>query len=300
MVNLSSIIKNSELVSYDEWCKYIDSLRAKEVIKEEKKAISLLLPLFENAVKKRIPKENFGVFFSGGVDSTFIAYICKKFTDNFICYTVGIEGSKDVAVSREVAKKLGLVHKEKILSLKDMETLFEKTAEILGKELINIVNLGVGAVEVAAIEMAKKESINYMFSGLGSEEIFAGYQRHKKAENINEECWNGLKSMWERDFKRDFKIAAHEKIEALTPFLDTELISAAMKADDSLKIKGEHKKYILRKMAIAAGLSEEIAFRPKIATQYGSNFDKAISRIAKAKSHKFKKGYLDYLISKVK
>jgi diphthine-ammonia ligase len=300
MVNLSKVIENKELVPYTQWCKYIDSLRTEESINDEKKAIKVLLSLFENAVKKRIPKEKFGVFFSGGVDSTFIAYICKKFTDNFVCYTVGIEGSKDLAVSKEVAKKLCLVHKEKILSLKDMETIFEKTAKILGKELINIVNLGVGAVEVAAIEMTKKDNLKYMFSGLGSEEIFAGYQRHEKAENINEECWNGLKSMWERDFKRDFKIAAHEKIEALTPFLDSELILAAMKIDDSLKIKGEHKKYILRKMAITAGLTEEISFRPKIAAQYGSSFDKAISRIARAKGYKFKKGYLDYLISKVK
>jgi diphthine-ammonia ligase len=299
MVTLANIAKEGKLVSYDEWFAYIDSLKTRETIDDEIKATDLLLPLFENAVKKRIPLRKFGIFFSGGVDSTFIAYTCKKFTHNFTCYTVGIEGSKDIAASIEVAKELKLNHKIKILTLAEMEALFEKTARILGKELINIVSLGVGSVEVAAIEMAQKDNIDILFSGLGSEEIFAGYQRHEKAENIDKECWRGLKSMWDRDFRRDFKIAEHEKIVVLTPFLDKELIIAAMQINGNLKIKGEHKKYILRKAAVASGLGEKIAFRPKVAAQYGSSFDKAISRIAKAKGHKFKKGYLDYLINRI-
>ena len=40
---------------------------------------------------------------------------------------------------------------------------------------------------------------------------------------------------------------------------------------------------------------KEFAFRPKKAAQYGSNFDKAILKIAKLKGHKYKKEYLDYL-----
>jgi asparagine synthetase B (glutamine-hydrolysing) len=295
MVKHSNMLKNDALIPNSEWCDYVDSLKTKKSIGDEKKAASTILPLFEEAVKKRIPNERFGIFFSGGVDSTFIAYVCKKFTDDFVCYTVGIEGSRDIAASKEAAKKLGLKHKVKTLSLKEMENIFEKTAKILGKDLVNIVNIGVGAVEVAAIEIAKKDGIKYMFSGLGSEEIFAGYQRHEKAGNINEECWQGLKSMWERDFMRDFKIADFEGIEALTPFLDKELIIAAMQIDGSLKIKGDVKKYILRRAATSAGLAEEFAFRPKVAAQYGSSFDKAISRIGKSKGHKFKKGYLDYL-----
>ncbi len=297
MVELSNVVKDGKLVPYVEWCRYIDSLKTDVKITDEKEAVRSLLPLFDEAVKKRLPKKKFGVFFSGGVDSTLIAFTCKKFTDNFTCYTVGIEGSKDLAASKEVAIKLKLDHKSKTLSIEEMEGLFEKTAKIIGPKVINIVNIGVGAVEVAAIEIAKKDNIDMMFSGLGSEEIFAGYQRHEKASDINEECWNGLKSTWERDFQRDFKIAVYEKIEALTPFLDKELIIKAMQVDGKLKIYGEHKKYILRKMAVAAGLPESISFRPKIAAQYGSNFDKAISRIAKSRGYKLKGEYINYLKS---
>jgi diphthine-ammonia ligase len=298
MVLESGIVKNGELVSFEEWSEYIDSLRKKEAINDEKKAVSLLKDIFVEAVKKRIPKKKFGIFFSGGVDSTLIAFICKKVSDDFIAYTVGIEGSKDIEASSEVAKQLGIKHVKKILSIKEAEQAFEKTAQILGKEQINIVNLGVGAVVVAAIELAEKDNIHDFFSGLGSEELYAGYQRHEKSSDINEECWAGLKTTWGRDFQRDFLISKNKNATFLTPFLDKQLIIESMKIDSRLKINDGCKKYIIRQVAVSLGLKKEMAFRPKIAAQYGSNFDKAIQRVSKQKGFKFKKEYLQYLIDK--
>ena len=297
MTILSNIYTNGSLVTYQEWCSYIDTLRQNNIVNNEEEAKSLIRPAFEQAVQKRLPKKRFGILFSGGIDSTLIAFTCKKFTENFICYTVGLKGSKDIESSSKVAEKLGLTHKIKTLSLREAENVFEKTAKILGKDLINIVNLGVGSVELAAIHLAHEDSIDILFSGLGSEEIFAGYQRHEKATDINQECWNGLKSMWQRDFKRDYALATAEQVTFLTPFLDRQLIIAAMRVDANLKIHLPHKKYILRKMALKLGLTEDICFRPKSAAQYGSSVDKAISKLAKSKGFKYKKEYLSFLIS---
>jgi len=295
MVVLSNILDGGKLISYERWSNYIDSLKTKEIVDNEEEAVTKLKVVFESSIKKRIPSQKFGILFSGGVDSTLIAYLCKKVSNNFVCYTVGMEGSKDVEFSYKVAKKLNLPHKLQLYSISDMEELFEETAKILGKKLINIVNLGVGAVEVAAINLAEKDNIKIFFSGLGSEEIFAGYQRHEHSKNINEECWTGLKTTWERDFQRDFFIAKSKKISFLTPFLDKELITVAMQIDGNLKIKAGYKKYILRKTAQELGLAKEYSFRPKKAAQYGSKFDKAILKIAKLKGYKYKKEYLDYL-----
>jgi asparagine synthetase B (glutamine-hydrolysing) len=87
-----------------------------------------------------------------------------------------------------------------------------------------VVNVGVGSVEVAALKMAKKDGCQVVFGGIGSEEIFAGYQRHKEADNKQEECWNGLLGMHKRDLQRDFKIFSSFNIIAATPFLDENLI----------------------------------------------------------------------------
>src|SRR3989344_3703387 len=210
MVTLSNIANNGNLVRYEKWCNYVDDLKNEVsksgLIENERLAAEAIAKNFEKAVQKRIQSEKFGIFFSGGVDSTYIAYTCKKLKASFICYTVGIEGSKDIEISSKIAKELGFTHRKKVLSLKEMETLFEKTAKLLGKELIDIVSIGVGAVVLAGLELAEKDNIKSFFSGLGSEEIFAGYQRHEKAQNINEECWRGLKTTWMRDFRRDFAI----------------------------------------------------------------------------------------------
>ncbi|MEM2138720.1 MAG: asparagine synthase-related protein [Candidatus Woesearchaeota archaeon] len=292
--------QEASLINYDEWEKLINSFKnlAKNIeIDDENLAVEILKKPIENAIKKRLPEKNkkFGIFFSGGVDSTLIAYLCKKFNANFICYTVGFKGSKDLQESKKISNFYGFNHKTKEISLDEAEKLFKKIAKILGNEL-NIVNLGVGSVELAAIELAEKDNIDIFFGGLGSEEIFAGYQRHEKAQNINEECWNGLKTMYERDFKRDFLISKEKNVSFLTPFLDDSLIIEAMKISGNLKIKNNHKKYILRKTALSLGLKEDFAFRQKIAAQYGSNFDKAIEKITKKLGFNMKREYLEYLL----
>ena len=297
MTSQSNIVLDSKLISYDKWFSYIDSLKeqVKKNITDEKQAIDNIKDVFVDSIKKRLPNEKFGILFSGGVDSTLIAHVCKQFTSNFVCYTVGTENSQDVEISSKIAKELKLKHKLNIFDIEQLERLFKRMSTLLGPELTNIVNLGVGSVELAAIELAERDNIKFFFTGLGSEEIFAGYKRHEDAKDINEECWLGLKSMHTRDFKRDYTISKSKKAKFLTPFLDKELIVKSMEIDASLKICKDYKKYIFRKVAESLGLPTEFAFRPKKAAQYGSNFDKAIKKIARSKGFKYKKEYLDFL-----
>jgi len=58
----------------------------------------------------------------------------------------------------------------------------------------------------------KKDKCDIVLSGLGSEEIFAGYQRHKEALNINKECLHGLRMMYERDLYRDDVVTMNNNI----------------------------------------------------------------------------------------
>ncbi len=66
-----------------------------------------------------------------------------------------------------------------------------------------------------------------LFSGLGSEELFAGYERHLKSSDINKECYNGLLNIYERDLYRDDVVTMFNNIELRVPFLDRDLISLA-------------------------------------------------------------------------
>jgi len=76
-----------------------------------------------------------------------------------------------------------------------------------------------------------------------------------------------------------------------TPFLDEELINYAMKLPGKWKLTKKEKKIILRE--VAEEFLGEFAWRKKKAAQYGSCFDKAISKIAKKNGFKLKKEWLD-------
>ena len=295
-------IKDNKLISKKEWDKTITNMKdsIKEEFENKNKSKQVLANELVKAIESRLPEERFGILFSGGIDSSLIALIAKKAGKNFICYTVGFmdKGTKepeDVIYARRAAAEIGVELKVRIISLEQAQELFEKTVGALGAELNNVVNVGVGSVEVACIEMARKDGIKYVFGGLGSEEIFAGYQRHKQARDKQEECWRGLKNMYERDLLRDYAIAEHEGIQFSTPFLDKELIGVAMKIPGKFKIDDEQAKIILREAAQELGLPKEIAWRGKRAAQYGSRLDKAISKLARNKGFDYKKDYLKSL-----
>jgi len=278
-----------KLPTKQEWEKHIDSLRSIQIKTNKEK----LKRKFVEAVKKNIPNEKFGIMFSGGIDSTLIALICKQFTNNFICYSVGLKGSPDIAFARKVAKDLKLKLKIIELDLEKAEKIIKNVVKIIKEP--DVTKVGVGSVVYTAIKEAKKDGVKKLFSGLGSEELFAGYQRHAEAKDINKECWNGLKYMYDRDFTRDFKIADKLKAKILLPFLDDDVILYGINFSEKEKINNDLKKVIIRKIAIDLGLKKEFAMRKKKAAQYGSKFTGALDKIAKRNDFKYKKAYLKSL-----
>ena len=288
---MEAYLSGSKLIPKDEWQLFIDGLKASvpESLNYEE-LLEKLETSLEDAILKRAREcaGKIGLFFSGGVDSTFIAYVLKKNNISFTAVTVGFHTQdtkepEDLVESRKVAQVLNLDHKEVILNLDEVEELFENTKHVLGS-VSDPISLGVGSVVVAA---ARSENIKHWFGGLGSEEIFAGYQRHDEAQDVQEECWAGLVGMYERDLIRDCKIGAALNIKVHTPFLDDTVISYAMAIPGDHKIK-EHegimqKKYCLRELAENMGLAKEFAWRPKRAAQYGSRTDSAMDKIARKK-----------------
>lgn len=302
-MNNEFYVRNNSLIPLYEWEEKIKSIHAKVIslgeVEDKELAKKTIAEKVSNAIKRRIPNMNqsFGVLLSGGVDSALIALLLKSSGREFTCYTLGFRDGDskepdDVLKSKIVAEKLGLKLRTRILNLEEAEQLIKKTVLILGEELNNVVNVGVGGVVLGCIEMAKKDGITCLFSGLGSEEIFAGYQRHRLAGDKQAECWNGLLGMYERDLLRDYAVARATRTSLLTPFLDEELILHAMRVPARFKMNEEHSKLILREAAELLGLPSEFAWREKKAAQYGSRLDKAIAKLAHKNKFRHKKDYL--------
>ncbi|HIH25086.1 TPA: asparagine synthase [Candidatus Woesearchaeota archaeon] len=265
---------------------------------------------FQLAIKERVDAADgkaIGVLFSGGLDSTLIAHALYESGVPFTCYTVGFQDSgtkepEDIVEARRTAQAMGWRIVERVYTLDEMETIIARTAGILGDRTDNV-SVGVGSVIVAGAQLAANDGVRILFSGLGSEEIFAGYERHELAlqdgghERLEEECWRGLAAMHEQDLKRDTLLSVALGIAIPTPFLDPAVIKQGMLLAVTGKIVDGQRKLVLRRMAINMGLPTTFAMRPKRAAQYGSRTDAAIERLARKAGYESKGSYVRALIN---
>jgi len=235
--------------SEKEWKSYIRKFSVSpEHKKGHKELLDDLKGLVLNSIKASLPNEKFGILFSGGVDSTLIAKVCKGNKSSFICYTSALEEkslepAEDLAYAKKAAKQFGFKLKIRTIGLKETEKYIKKILDIIKEP--NVVKVGVALPFYIAYEMAKKDKINIMFSGLGSEELFAGYKRHLTAKDINKECFEGLLGMYERDLTRDLAVAKALKIDLRVPYLDKGLIEYSLKIPAEFKLKNGQNKLMI-------------------------------------------------------
>ncbi len=252
--------------------------------------------LLEKAIIKRIPATKFGLLFSGGVDSTLIAKILKDLGQDFTCYTGVLDNEdpsslpSDLIYSLKAAETLNLKLKIKKIKIDQIPLYLQKIVPLI--EDSNVVKNNVALPLFLACDLAEEDGCKVIFSGLGSEEIFAGYERHKLATNLNLECLSGLRKIFERDLYRDDLITMQHGLELRLPFLDQELVSYALKIPSKHKIDSSSSKKILREIALQKGVPPEIALRKKTAAQYGSRFASALEKVAKRNGFPSQSTYL--------
>jgi len=259
-----------------------------------------LLNLLRASIQRLIPPdERFGVLFSGGLDSTLIAYLCKELDADFVCYTVAVEepgmkDAEDLDYAKQIAADLGL----KLKLIKMRADLLEKPLHEVVSWIddTDVVKVSVALPLYVACESARADGIKTLLYGLGTEELFAGYRRHKhvKQNELNTECLSGIQWLYESDLYRDEQVARAHGISLRAPFLATELVDYALKIPAAYKLAGDVNRVILREIARDLGLVA-VASRKKRAVQYGSNFLKAIDKIARREGYKYKREYLKTL-----
>jgi len=299
MTTVLDIVKNNQLVPDETWKKFISSLATSfdKLETNNHRAHHRLTSVLIEAVQKRLGQK-MGIFFSGGVDSSTLSLITKKLGIAPLCYSVGLEGSDDLAWAQKIAAEYQFILKHRSLSLDELESVLKKVIEVT--KSADMVTVSVGCVTYCAAQLAKEDGCNAVMSGLGSEELFAGYDRHLKVldlgyETVHTECICGLQHMRQRDLVRDFSITQHFHQDLLMPFLDRELIKTALGFHPMLKLDKTGNKLILREVGQHLGLHREFAYRKKQAAQYGSSVVWGIEKLAKRNGFSLKREYLQSL-----
>ncbi|MEM2900478.1 MAG: GNAT family N-acetyltransferase, partial [Thermoplasmata archaeon] len=154
---------------------------------------------------------------------------------------------------------------------------------------------GLAAIYYFAFERASNQGIKWMFSGVGSEEIFAGFV-DRTNEDLNIQCKRRLHTIYHRDLYRDFAIAKHFGIRTVAPFLDIDFAYYALDIPPYLKVCKGYKKYIWRCASEIIGTPKKNCWRQNKATQYGSGIDRLVTQLAKESGLVYKKKYIEWLI----
>jgi len=251
-----------------------------DAVKNNPTDLVQLRDALEQAVHRQLMSDvPYGVLLSGGLDSSIIAAVTKKFSAKRIesddtqqawypqlhSFAVGLEGSPDLLAARTVAAHIGSVHHE--INFTIQEGLDALRDVIYHLETYDVTTIRASTPMYLLARVIKSMGIKMVLSGEGSDEIFGGYLYFHKApdaKSFHEETVRKLSKLHLYDCLRANKSLAAWGIEGRVPFLDKEFMDVAMRLNPEEKMakNGRMEKYILRK-AFEGLLPESILWRQK-------------------------------------
>ncbi len=226
-----------------------------------------LRQLVDKVVKKNLTK---GILFSGGLDTSIIAYVASKHT-KLEAYTVAFENSPalDLKYAKLMANLLKMNHTIHTFGEEEMHSAIQDVIKVL--KVFDPMDVRNSVAAYVGLKTAKEDGIKGMMTGDGLDELLGGYSW---LFSLNEkELKTYLSNMWQVMQFTSIPMAQSLGIEAKAPFLDPEFKSFAFGADPKLMIRSERGKiwgkWIIRK-AYEGLLPDEIVWRIKTPLEFGS------------------------------
>jgi asparagine synthase (glutamine-hydrolysing) len=256
-----------------EWITY-------DAVKDNQSDSVELRRALEEAVHRQLMSDvPYGVLLSGGLDSSIISAIAKKYSARRIetedlkdawwpqlhSFAVGLKESPDLAAARKVAEHIGTVHHEVNFTIEEgLDALRDVIYHI---ETYDVTTIRASTPMYLLARVIKSMGVKMVLSGEGADELFGGYLYFHKApgaKDFHDETVRKLSKLHLYDCLRANKSLAAWGVEGRVPFLDKEFMDIAMRLNPADKMSGNGKieKHILRK-AFEDYLPHEIAWRQK-------------------------------------
>jgi asparagine synthase (glutamine-hydrolysing) len=220
----------------------------------------------EDAVHRQLMSDvPYGVLLSGGLDSSIISAIAKKYASRRIESHDMQEAWWPQLHSFAVAEHIGTVHHEIHFTIQ--EGLDALRDVIYHLETYDVTTVRASTPMYLMARVIKSMGVKMVLSGEGADEIFGGYLYFHKAPNaraLHEETVRKLSKLHLYDCLRANKSLAAWGVEGRVPFLDKEFLDVAMRlnpADKMIK-EGRMEKWVLRK-TFEDYLPASVAWRQK-------------------------------------
>ena len=238
--------------------------------------VSRLAELFTEAVRNNCQGE-VAILFSGGLDSTAIAAVAKRFTTPLLI-TAGVEGSADLEAARKIAAELGLPHKEVVFSEEEIIKVYKKCYKIKRGGLLKVELM---VPVFSCCREAARAGKWRVISGSGAEELFIGYDRYfrHKGRRLQKLLEKEIVELPSGDCEAQDLIAKNFGMRMAYPFLYPTFLREVLAAPLKERLgTREEKKPLLRKIAAELGVPKDAIDRRKKAMQYGSGIHKILLR----------------------
>lgn len=164
--------KNAKIESRPYWHMEFGDPRAE--IADEENALKNLEEKINQSVKEKLVSDvPLGIFLSGGIDSSTIAYFAQKNSSRPIkTFSIGFEEKSfdESRWARLVAKRLGTEHHERIFSLQEMRDLIPLVFNKLDEPLADA-----SILPTYLLSKTAREKVTVALGGDGGDEFWLGY-----------------------------------------------------------------------------------------------------------------------------
>jgi asparagine synthase (glutamine-hydrolysing) len=175
-------ISKNNMESHKYWA--INQQINEKVVTKEKEAIIKLSDLLMSSVQYQIKSDvPFGVFLSGGIDSSLItAYAVNLSGVKVNTFSIGFEENKynESTYAKAVANHLGTHHHEFIVSHQNaidlIDTIFDAYSEPFSDS---------SSIPTMLVSKLAKKQVTVTLSGEGGDELFLGYGAYQWAKRLN-------------------------------------------------------------------------------------------------------------------
>lgn len=251
-----------------------------DAVKNNQTSVSAVHDALEAAVRRQLMSDvPYGVLLSGGLDSSVISAIAKKYAARRVetdgqkeawwpqlhSFAIGLKGAPDLIKAREVADYIGTVHHEINYSIQ--EGLDAVRDVIYYIETYDVTTVRASTPMYLLARVIKSMGIKMVLSGEGADEVFGGYLYFHKAPDakaFHEETVRKLSKLYLYDCLRANKSLSAWGVEGRVPFLDKEFLDVAMRMNPKDKMcPGQViEKKIIRE-AFSDLLPQSVAWRQK-------------------------------------
>ncbi len=254
----------------------------------ENQLINDYINLFDQifiSYQQRIKNQKIATLVSGGIDSSIVAFFCKKYFPQTTLYTLLTLKASDKKYTQIIAQFLKLPLKEVSVGKNDIKNSVSIVHSILTKNQleINQIHLPLAIAFYLVLKKIKEDGIKIVFTGQGPDILLAGYHMYQNIPSVdlNAKIRNDL-PLLEIDKRRDIAVANFFDLQLINPYLEKKFVDFALKVPSNLKINfindEKYEKYLSRKVGEKLDLPKEIVYRHKKAFQYSSGIIKLLKK----------------------